>query len=67
MIPIGDIISNAFGAVKEIFGWKREEAQRQNTPEMQANAKAAQDAKVVDDARAAAAKADLEETRRKLS
>jgi uncharacterized protein (DUF2141 family) len=61
------LISNAFGAVKEFFGFRREESNRQNAPEMKAAAKAAQDAKTVDESRAAVKRADVDEIRRDLS
>jgi len=64
---IGELISNGLGFLKELFGWKREEANRQNTPEMQANAKSGQDAQVVDDARKTVAKGDADDIRRGLS
>ena len=35
-----DLISNAFGAVKEFFGWAGKRSDLNNTPEMQANAAA---------------------------
>lgn len=67
MIPVGEIISNGLGFLKELFGWKREQAARENTPEMQGNAKAGQDAKVVDEARDAVAEGDTEAIRKGLS
>lgn len=62
-----DLISNALGALKEFFGYKREQAVRENTPEMQAAAKGAQDAKVVDQARKDVAEGDTDAIRRGLS
>lgn len=67
MIPIVDMISNGFGAVKEFFGWKREQANRENTPEMQANAKSGQDAAVVDQANKEVAEGDEDAIRKGLS
>lgn len=67
MIPIGDIISNGLSAVAEFFGWKREKANRENTPEMQQNAKGAQDAATVDQGRKDATGQDLNKLRRDLS
>ena len=64
---IAELINNGLGFLKELFGWKREEANRQNTPEMQGNAKAAQDAQTVDDARKAVIKGDVDEIRGRLS
>lgn len=64
---IVEAISNAFGAVKEYFGWAREKQALTNTPEMQANAKGGQDAKTVDAARDAVAKGDTEALRKGLS
>lgn len=64
---IGELISNALGAVKELFGWKREQGARENTPEMQGNAKAAADAKTAADARDAVKKGDADDIRGKLS
>lgn len=61
------LLTNALGALMEIFGWKREREQRANTPEMQANARGAQDVRAVDDARAAVKKADVNDIRGRLS
>lgn len=67
MIPVLDIISNGLGALKEFFGWRREKAVLENTPEMQANAKADQDAQAADAARQAVAEGDADEIRKGLS
>ena len=37
-----DLISNAFGAVKEFFGWTGKRSDLNNTPSQQSNAEAAQ-------------------------
>lgn len=67
MIPIGDIISNGLSAVAEFFGWRREKASRENTEEMQQNAKGAQDAAAADQGRKDATGGDLDKVRRDLS
>ncbi len=67
MIPFADILSNGLGLLKELFGYKREQANRVNTPEQQANAKAAQDAATTDQAREAVAKGDTDAIQRGLS
>lgn len=70
MIEVGKIIEGIASipsAVANFFGWKRDEANRQNTPEMQGNARAKDDASKVDEARKAVASEDVDEIRRKLS
>jgi hypothetical protein len=64
---IAELISNAFGAVKEYFGWAREKANRENEPEMKQNADGKSVAQVEDEARKAVAKGDTDDIRRKLS
>lgn len=67
MVPIGEMISNALGAVKEYFGWARERQALNNNPEMQANAKSEQDAKAADEARKKVAEGDTNTIREGLS
>lgn len=67
MIPIGQMLSNGLGFLKELMGFKREQAARQNSPEMQGNKKAATDAKTVDEARRDVAEGDTEAIRKGLS
>jgi len=66
-MAIAELISNGLGAIKEFFGYRREQAGRENTPEMQANAKAAGDAKAADEARKAVAAGDADRIRKGLS
>jgi hypothetical protein len=61
------LISNALGAVKEYFGWQKQNVALKNTPEMQANAKAGQDAVAQDKARKLVAEGDEDAIRRSLS
>lgn len=67
MLPIGDIISNGLGFLKELFGWKREDAARQNAPEMKAAAKGSTDQDLKDSAAKAIADHNAEEIARRLS
>lgn len=62
-----EALSNFFGAVKEFFGFRREQAIRENTPEMQAAAKGAQDQTVKDGAAKAIANQDIEQLRKNLA
>lgn len=67
MIPLSQIISNGLGFLKELMGFKREQANRENTPEMQANAKSEQDAKTADAARKTVANGSTDDIRQGLS
>lgn len=58
-----DLISGAAA----LFRMKEKADDRANTPDMQANAKAAQDAKIRDAATTAVAKDDLDEVRRRAA
>lgn len=60
---ITDVISGAAA----FFRFREKNADRLNTPEMIAAAKAAEEQKVKDDANAAVAKGDLDELRRKAA
>jgi hypothetical protein len=53
-----ELLSNAFAALKEAFGFKREQAVRENTPEMQAAAKGSKDQEIKDTASKALAAKD---------
>lgn len=67
MNSIVTAVGNLFGAIGGFFGWKREQATRVNTPEMQANAKGEQDADAANAARKKVEKGDATEIREGLS
>ena len=67
MPGIIETIGNLAGAVSAYFSWAGKRQDLKNAPDMQAQAKAAQDAKVVDQSRSAVADQDADAIRRKLS
>lgn len=65
-----DLISCLFGALREMLGFRREQANRVNSPEMRTNAEAKVDAQIRAESSAAVKKAqggDLEKLRRLTS
>ena len=65
-----DLISSLFGALREMLGFRREQANRVNSPEMRTSAEAGKDAKIRAASADAVAKAkagDLDKLRRLTS
>lgn len=66
-MDIISLISNAFGAVQEFFGFARQRDAEKNAPEVQAAAAAQKELDAEDKTKKAIAKEDLDEERRELS
>lgn len=65
-----ELVASVFGALREMLGFRREQANRVNTPEMRTNAAAKVDAEIRAESAEAVAKAkagDLEAIRRLTS
>ena len=65
-----ELVASVFGALREMLGFRREQANRVNTPEMRTNAAAKVDAEIRAEstkAVAAAQNGDLEKLRRLTS
>lgn len=60
------LIGNFFGALMELVGLRREQANRANTAEMQANAQARTDAQIKDEAAQTVASGNLDKLRQDL-
>lgn len=67
MIPIGDMVSNGLGFLKELFGWKREDANRKNAPDIKQSEEAKSDSGQIDEARTEVQKGDADTIRKELS
>jgi len=61
------LISNAFAAIGQVFGFARQRDEEKNSPAVQAAAAAQKEQNAEDQTRAALAKADLNEIRKELS
>jgi hypothetical protein len=62
-----EMLSNAFGAIKEVFGFVRQKDAEKNAPEIVQAKKAADEAAALDKTREALAKKDLDELRKEAA
>ena len=61
------MLSNAFGAIKEVFGFARQRDAEKNSPEMVQAKEAKDEVSAVDKTREALAKGDIDELRKEAS
>lgn len=61
------LISNAFGAIKEFFGFARQRDTEENSPAMQKALESKREAAATDKTRAALAQANLDQIRKDLA